>query len=332
MKRLIFIPLALILLCCAPFLLFSEGNAETPGISPAAPPQAKESEPFDTRTTLRVLTDGGVREMTLESYLVGTLLAEMPADFPAEALKAQAIASRTFALRKAETGKHAGADVCTDYACCQGWTEDGTAADIERIAQAVRDTDGLVVTYNGALIDATFFCCSGGKTEAALAVWGSDIPYLQSVDSPGEEDAPRYADTVCFTSEEFAERISALCPDANLSGSPVNWIGSVERTEGGGIGTVFIGGAAVKGTDLRSALGLRSTCIDFAVTEETVTVTTRGFGHRVGFSQYGAKAMAENGSDFTEILAHYYPGTEIKRLLCQSAEQPFVAIQNYAAV
>ena len=319
MKRLLFIPLAVILLCCAPFLLFPEGSAETPAPSPAAPSQPEQAAdaPFDAQTTLRVLTDNGVREMTLEEYLIGTLLAEMPADFPREALKAQAIASRTFALRKAETGKHVGADVCTDCSCCQGWTKDGTSADIERVTQAVRDTDGLVVTYDGALIDATFFSCSGGKTEAALAVWGSDIPYLQSVDSPGEEDAPRYADTVCFSAAEFAERVAALCPDANLSGSPVNWIGSIERTEGGGIGTVFIGGAAVKGTDLRSALGLRSTSMDFAVTDETVTVSTRGFGHRVGFSQYGAKAMAEDGSDFAAILAHYYPGTEIKKLLCR---------------
>ncbi|MBO2527588.1 MAG: stage II sporulation protein D [Clostridiales bacterium] len=317
MKRLILIPLALILLCCAPFLIFAEG--ETDRVQPApVPEQAKQSvsAPFDTRTTLCVLTDGGVRKMSLEDYLVGTLLAEMPADFPAEALKAQAIASRTFALRKAETGKHIGADVCTDFACCQGWREDGTAEEIARITQAVCDTDGLVVTYEGALIDATFFSCSGGKTEAALAVWGSDIPYLQSVDSPGEEDAPRFTDTVIFSAEEFADQISKICPDANLSGSPVNWIGEISMTVGGGIDTVFIGGVAFKGTTLRSALGLRSTDMDFAVTDSEITVTTRGFGHRVGFSQYGAKAMADSGSDFAEILTHYYPGTEIKKLLC----------------
>lgn len=323
MKRLIIVPLALIMLCCAPFLLFAEGKTEPTQPSPAAEPQTETDAPFDAQTTLRVLTDGGVREMTLEDYLVGTLLAEMPASFPLEALKAQAIASRTFALRKAETGKHAGADVCTNFACCQGWTADGTAEEIDRVTQAVRDTDGLVVTYDGALIDATFFCCSGGKTESALAVWGSDIPYLQSVDSPGEEDAPRDTDTVAFSAAEFAERVAAIAPDANLSGSPINWIGSIERTEGGGIATVFLGGAAVRGTALRSALGVRSTDMDFVVTDEGVTVTTHGFGHRVGFSQYGAKAMAEDGSDFAAILAHYYPGTEIKKLLCRKAEQLF---------
>ena len=327
MKRLFLIPFAVVLLCCAPFLLFAEGKQAEAQPSPAAPqPEEAADAPFDAQTTLRVLTDGGVREMTLEDYLIGALLAEMPADFPEEALKAQAIASRTFALRKAETGKHVGADVCTDSACCQGWTADGTAEEVARITQAVRGTDGLVVTYDGALIDATFFSCSGGKTEAALAVWGSDIPYLQSVDSPGEEDAPRYADEVTFSAADFAERIAALSPDANLSGSPVNWIGAVERTEGGGIGTVFLGGVPVKGTALRGALGLRSTYMDFAVTEDSVTVTTRGFGHRVGFSQYGAKAMAEDGGNFEAILAHYYPGTEIKKLLCQQAEQLLIAI------
>lgn len=323
MKRLLLIPLAVILLCCAPFFLFPDVEAELPSHAPSAPvlPEADADAPFDAQTTLRVLTDGSVREMSVAEYLVGVLLAEMPADFPDEALKAQAIASRTFALRKAAAGKHVGADVCTDAACCQGWREDGTAEEIERITQAVRDTDGLVVTYDGALIDATFFSCSGGKTETALAVWGSDIPYLQAVDSPGEEDAPRYAETLTFSAAEFAERIAPLLPEGNLSGSPVNWIGSIERTDGGGIATVFIGGVAVKGTALRSALGLRSTMIDFAVTDGAVTVTTHGFGHRVGFSQYGAKAMAEGGSGFTAILAHYYPGTEIKKLLCTKTEQ-----------
>ena len=318
MKRLILIPLAVILLCCTPFFLFSEGKAE-PLQTPTAVTQAptvQKATPFDTETTLRVLTASGVREMTLRDYLIGTLLAEMPADFPPEALRAQAIASRTFALRKAETGKHIGADVCTDYACCQGWDEDGTAEEIEQITQAVCDTDGLVVTYGGTLIDATFFSCSGGKTEAALAVWGSDIPYLQSVDSPGEEDAPRYTDTVIFNAGEFAEHIHDLCPESNLSGSPVNWFGEISRTVGGGIDTVFIGGTAIKGTALRTALSLRSTDMDFAVTESEITVTTCGFGHRVGLSQYGAKVMAEGGSDFAEILTHYYPGTEIKKLLC----------------
>ncbi len=319
MKRLIIIPLFVVLLCCAPFFLFAEGKTETPQPTqkPEQPqPEAAAGEPFDAKVTLRVLTEGGVKEMSLEDYLVGTLLAEMPASFPEEALKAQAIASRTFALRKAETGKHVGADVCTSYACCQGWTADATTEEIGRITQAVRATDGLVVTYGGTLIDATFFCCTGGKTESSLAVWGSDIPYLQSVVSPGEEDAPRYEDAVTFSAADFAEKIATVAPEANLSGSPANWIGSMERTEGGGIGTVFIGGAPVRGTALRSALGVRSTDMDFAVTDDAITVTTHGFGHRVGLSQYGAKAMAESGSDFKAILAHYYPGTEIKKLLC----------------
>ncbi|MBQ6431285.1 MAG: stage II sporulation protein D [Oscillospiraceae bacterium] len=318
MKRLIIVPLFVVLLCFAPFLLFAEGKSEPPRLSPAAQPQPETAaaEPFDSMVSLRVLTDDGVEETSLENYLVATLLAEMPAVFPEEALKAQAIASRTFALYKAETGKHVGADVCTSFACCQGWTTDGTSDEIDRITRAVRATDGLVVTYDGKLIDATFFCCTGGKTESALAVWGSDIPYLRSVDSPGEEDAPRSEDTVTFSAAEFAERIAAVSPDANLSGSPVNWIGSIERTEGGGIATVFIGGTAIKGTALRSALGVQSTDMDFAATDDAITVTTHGFGHRVGLSQYGAKAMADGGSDYTAILAHYYPGTEIKRLLC----------------
>ena len=147
-----------------------------------------------------------------------------------------------------------------------------------------------------------------------MAVWGGEIPYLQSVPSPGEEDAPRETETLTFTAEEFRDRITPARPDADLSGAPKTWFGAVRYTAGGGIGTLELGGASFTGTELRRLLGLRSTDIEFSPQEDGVTVTTHGFGHRVGLSQYGAEAMAQAGRRFDEILLHYYQGTEIRRL------------------
>mgnify|MGYP007120157349 CR=1 FL=1 len=129
-----------------------------------------------------------------------------------------------------------------------------------------------------------------------------------------EEDAPRETETLTFTAEEFRDRITPARPDADLSGTPETWFGTVRYTEGGGIGTLELGGASFTGTELRRLLGLRSTDIEFSPQEDGVTVTTHGFGHRVGLSQYGAEAMAQAGRRFDEILLHYYQGTEIRRL------------------
>ena len=173
--------------------------------------------------------------------------------------------------------------------------------------QAVRETENQVLVYEGSLIDATYFSSSGGRTEAAVAVWGSDVPYLQAVDSPGEEIASDYVKTVQFSSEEFTMKLGE-----NLSGQPETWFGLITYTDGGGVDTIEIGGKVYTGKDLRSRLGLRSTAFLISAVGDTVTVTTRGFGHRVGMSQYGAEAMAQNGSTCSQILSHYYPGTTLE--------------------
>jgi stage II sporulation protein D len=177
---------------------------------------------------------------------------------------------------------------------------------VDKVRAAVADTDGLVLEYGGELIDATYFSCSGGVTEDAVAVWGRDVPYLQSVQSPGEESAPRFRDSISFSAAEFAEKLGL-----SAKGDPSGWFGAVTRTEGGGVETMTIRGKSFTGTQLRSKLGLRSTAFEVAVSGRTITVTTRGFGHRVGMSQYGAQAMAKAGSTCDEILAHYYTGAEL---------------------
>ena len=252
----------------------------------------------------------------LEEYLVGVVLAEMPASFELEALKAQAVVARTYTMRANATGgKHGDGSVCTDYACCQAYIDPteyvqrgGTQENLEKIRWAVGSTAGEILTYEGNLIEATYFSCSGGSTEDAMAVWGTDYPYLQSVDSPGEEHAAHYSDTVTYTPDQFRSALGV-----SLSGSPGTWFGEVTYTEGGGVDTMVIGRKTYRGTELRQKLGLRSTAISVSV-GDTITITTKGYGHRVGMSQYGADAMALEGKDYPQILSHYYQGTVLTTL------------------
>ena len=282
---------------------------------PTDQPEPMETEIVEQKTVkIPVLHEGSVMEMELSDYLTGVVLAEMPASFEEEAQKAQAVVARTYTIRAWERGgKHEGAAVCTDSNCCQGYISDeayiakgGTEESIEKMRAAVADTADLVLTYEGQLIEATYFSCSGGSTEDAVAVWGTDVPYLQAVSSPGEEHAAHYTDTVSFTAENFASALGQ-----NLSGDPASWFGPVTYTAGGGVAEMEIGGERYTGTTLRGALGLRSTAFTVTVEKDTITITTRGYGHRVGMSQYGADAMAVQGSTCEEILAHYYQGTRL---------------------
>lgn len=288
----------------------------------SGPPAATDPDPAAVqsgapeRTIVVKNAAGNLQQMGLEEYLVGVVAAEMPASFPEEALKAQAVVARTYTRRRMNADKHDGASVCMDPGCCQGYEDPadylergGSQRDLDRIRQAVADTAGLVLTYEGALIDATYFSCSGGMTEDAVAVWGQDVPYLQSVRSPGEEEAPRFTDTAVFSPEEFCRRTGCAG-----EGEPESWFGPVTYTDGGGVDTLELCGESYSGVRLRSLLGLRSTAFSVSVEDGKIVITTRGFGHRVGMSQYGARAMAENGSGFEEILSHYYTGTALERM------------------
>ena len=287
---------------------------------PEAPPRESLSIPEtvpaagDGTQLLTVLDKTGKpRSMDLGSYLVGVVLAEMPADFEPEALRAQAVVARTYTRKRMEGSKHEGAAVCMDSGCCQGYrdpedylADGGREEAVQKVQSAVADTDGYVLTYEGALIDATYFSCSGGSTEDAVAVWGRDVPYLQAVQSPGEEAAPRFSDTVTFSAADFAKKLGL-----NAAGDPADWFEDVTYTDGGGVDTMVIRGREFSGTQLRAKLGLRSTAMEVEVRGDRITVRTRGFGHRVGMSQYGAQAMAKNGCGYAEILAHYYTGAQL---------------------
>lgn len=276
---------------------------------------ATENETSADNGTIAVLQDNNTIEMIpIEQYVLSVVLSEMPADFEPEALKAQAVVARTYALRRTNgKEKHGSAAVCTKSSCCQGFcpTESylmkgGNESSVRKVREAVLATEGLVLVFNGKLIDATYFSCSGGVTEDAEAVWGTEIPYLQSVESPGEERATHYVDTVRYSVKDFIDRVQ-LKDDGKRKVK----IGEIIRTVGGGVESLEINGVRFTGTQLRKQLKLRSTAFYISVLGDTVTITTKGFGHRVGMSQYGADAMALNGASFKEILAHYYQGTEL---------------------
>ena len=284
------------------------------GGNTTAPP---ETEMPALTCPVQVRSGDRIWEMELEEYIAGVVLAEMPASFEAEALKAQSVAARTYTRKAMSTGgKHGDGSICTDSGCCQAYIsrEDyllrgGTSEAADKVLNACRYTEGMVLEYKGELIEATYFSCSGGETESALAVWGGDIPYLQSVPSPGEEGSAVYEQTLSFTPEQFSRALGQ-----NLTGSPKDWVTITTYTEGGGVAEMTVGGKVYSGTTLRTLLGLRSTAFTLKAEDSRITITTRGYGHRVGMSQYGADAMAAGGSTFREILSHYYPGTELIRL------------------
>ena len=268
----------------------------------------------DTGIFIPVLNNEEYQQMDLNTYLVGVLLGEMPTDFDLEALKAQAVVARTYTLKRNTTGlKHLGGAVCTDSTCCQAFCsmedflkDGGVQEALNKVIIAVQDTNQQVLTYMDALIEATYFSCSGGRTEDAEAVWGSEIPYLQALDSPGEEQATHYTDQIVFTAEEFSERLG-FTPQT----PPVAWLGNTTYTNGQGVDTMVIDGKTYKGTQLREKLNLPSTAFAIEIVGDSVQITTRGFGHRVGMSQYGAEAMAVQGHNYEDILRYYYPGTEL---------------------
>lgn len=255
---------------------------------------------------IHVLHNGQIFPMLFDDYLCGVLLGEMPASFHEEALKAQAVAARTYTLKMLRNErKHMEADICTDYACCQAYIEPKGNGSEQKIRSAVNDTAGKVLIFDGDLIEATYFSCSGGRTEAAVEVWGEDIPYLQAIDSPWDAGAKYHRAMFVISEKELLEKLDIHNESEELTYSNVTY------TDGGGVDTIEICGKEFSGVQIRSMLGLRSTAFSIEKNGENICFLTKGFGHRVGMSQYGADAMAQQGSRYEDILAFYYPQTQL---------------------
>ena len=260
----------------------------------------------------------------LDIYGAGFLRAEMPASFELEALKAQAVAARTYTLHKMAQGaiaRHPDADACDDITCCKAYeTAEDAAAGWgagalyyeEKLARAVAETDGEVIVYNGEPVLAVFFSSAAGHTQGAGEVWQTDLPYLQSVDSPEDDSlVPNYYSVVTFTTQEFRDRFLAVYPAAKLNGDAGSFLTDITRNDAGFVSTLRVGGVTVRGNELRTILGLRSPSFTVEVSGDTLTFHVTGYGHGVGMSQYGANAMAKEGHTCEEILEHYFTGAQV---------------------
>lgn len=273
--------------------------------------------PHEDTITVFNHTDRTTYTMNTTDYITGVVAAEMPAAFGEEALKAQAVAARTYALYKAASVDHP-ADVCTDHNHCQAFftetemrTNWGSDYDFyyEKINSAVYSTQGEILTYNEEPIMAVFHSMGGGQTESCADVWGTEVPYLVSVPSPGEETASNYRSTVIVTFEDFKNTILAQYPNATVS-SYLD-VSAPALTQGGHVKSIIIGSVTVTGSAMRTMFDLRSTKFDISFADNNVIFSVTGYGHGVGMSQYGANAMAQGGKTYKEILSHYYPGTTL---------------------
>lgn len=300
-----------------PLLLHGPGSVAPEGNVPEP-----TTDNFETGKKLRVLLDGEVHEMDLNEYIWGVVAAEMPASFELEALKAQAVAARTYAMQKCQLGKsnHPDADVCGDHTCCQAYISREKAAQnwganaetySQKITQAVAETSKEVILYDGNLINAVFHSSSSKETLDSVEVWGGNLPYLVGVQSPEGEEVPNYHTEVTVKGEEFQKTFLAAHPEGVLNGTPYQWFGDAVRTAGGSVNQITIGGVVVKGTEIRTLFGLRSTCFAVETTEHEVIFHVTGNGHGVGMSQYGANTMAKEGKTYQEILTWYYTGVVV---------------------
>jgi len=271
-----------------------------------------------------------VDEMSLEEYVKGVVAAEMPVEFEIEALKAQAVAARTYAFSRimnlypAKEDTHKGAHICTDSKHCQAWVNKEDAIkkwssinanrNWKKIETAVNETENLILLYDNKPINPLYHANSGGKTENCEDVWeGVEVPYLKSVKSDGDAEDPNFKVVNVFKEEDIIESLKAEYPEISLNEDDLlSDFSILELSEGGKVMKCKIGNIEIKGTDLRNILSLRST--NFKVEkgkEDGLNITTIGFGHGVGMSQYGANYLAKNGGSFEEILKHYYKGVLI---------------------
>ena len=287
--------------------------------------EASEEYIYNKYGTIKLLhTDTNtVEEVAIDTYLCHVVSAEMPVDFEKEALKAQAIVARTYTIYKINHKKHDNADICDDSNCCQAWIskEDRLArwdGDKEekwkKIEDCVNETKGKIITYNNEPINAFFHSNSGGKTELPVDVWGggSNMPYLQVVETAGEDGYTQYNSEVELSNEEIVEKLKEKYTDIQIDFNNEEDIKILEYTSSGRVKTIKFGNHEISGTEARTIFGLRSTNFEIAKIDGKIKFTVTGYGHGVGMSQTGADSMAKSGSIAEDIINHFYVGVEIK--------------------
>ena len=299
----------------------SPAAAETAAPEPEVFPEPEEDLPLspDGERRVKLITPDGTLYLSMAEYLIGVVAAEMPAAFPAEALKAQAVAARTDTVwRQQGHSPHPDGACCSDPGCCKAWLSEeelrnrwGEEYDhwSAAVRAAVTATDGQILLYGGEPIFAAFHACSDGSTEASENVWPEALPYLRSVSSPETADTvPDFYSAVTLSYDELRRTAAEKYPGLELTGPGEGWLTEAIYSESGRLLTVKLGDTTLTGTQLRFLLGLRSAAVTWTCGDEEIRFQARGSGHGVGMSQYGARQMALDGADCWTILAHYYPG------------------------
>lgn len=306
MKKLIYMTLLLIILPSITILI----------IKPLLKEIEKKEYKFTKNTMVRVkrVNKNIIETIPLEKYLIGVVGGEMPVSYNIEALKAQAVAARTYTLNKMEINKKNNFDI-VDTTDDQVYLDDNELKESwknkyeeykTKIEQAIQETRGEYLTYNGKIIKAFFFSTSSGTTENCKDVFGENLPYLTSVTSTWDENSPSYLSTTTLTKEEFLKKLEIEYND-NLNIE-------IERNDTNSIKEITINGNKIKGTDFRHKLNLRSTNIELEEENNSIKIISKGYGHGVGMSQYGAQELANIGYTYDQILKYYYQGIEIKKI------------------
>ena len=263
-----------------------------------------------------------VEEVPIDTYLCNVVSAEMPVDYEKEALKAQAIVARTYTIYKIQNKKHENADICDDSSCCQAWVsketrlsrwdEDKRESNWKKIEECVNETKGKIITYEGKPINAFFHANSGGKTEIPVNVWGgTGYPYLQVVETAGEEGYDQYESEVSLTKEELIDKLETKYSDISIDFNNQDDIKILEYTNSGRVKTVKFGNHNLSGVETRTLLGLRSTNFEISRDGDNIKFTVKGYGHGVGMSQTGADSLAKEGKNCFDIINHFYIGVQI---------------------
>lgn len=294
----------------------------------AKPESAESNKKSSESYKVLDITTGKTEEISAFDYIVGAVCAEMPATFEKEALKAQAVAAHTYAERQKEKAEASpdpelgGAYFSNDSAKYQAYfTENQTKQYygqnydqyIKKVREAVSEVEKEIVVYKDEPIIAAFHSMSAGKTESAENVWGNNVEYLVPVNSEDDISAPKYLEEYEFTEDEMRQRLEKAFEGIKLGEKPEKWFSEVKLSDSNTVLTIKAGDKTVSGQEIRAALSLRSAAFEISY-DKKFRITTKGYGHAVGMSQYGANSMAEKGKDYKEILEHYYPGTEIQKL------------------
>ena len=326
MRRII--SLSVVLMGIIYFLPFMTGEKELEEISIPTISEfsIKDIVDFSDTEEISVLIDDEVVKMDIDDYIIGVVSAEMPASFEQEALKAQAVASRTYIHYKKNLidsgrsdGVHDDALVCDKFTHCKAYIDiennnpwgDDYDKYKTKIEKAVRATKDEVIVYNEQPIAAVFHAASSGNTESSKDVWGGDFPYLVSVESVGSKDSPKYEAETKIEFSEFEDKITSKNSQVILPKDTKDWFKASTRSESGGIIEVYIGGCEFSGNEIREMFKLNSTNFTVSYDKENVIFKTKGYGHGVGMSQYGANGLAKEGENYKDILTWYYSGTEI---------------------